>query len=193
MIVGIALVVDELRKGERLIMRYPPSIGYPPSLNANANANAGNHSSHNALSAFHEEYTRTSPANFAKLFRTKPALHNKVVEITIEDLHYISFPCSCVEDNSVFSDSGHNNNVIYTEDSITLFNVIVTVIRQNATKKYSSFDNETAADLIGARDPIVDALGLASNHSNICVQLLPLLYTCMYFSSVGTLTKSINY
>ena len=27
--------------------------------------------------------------------------------------------------------------------------------------------------------------------NKICVQLLPLLYTCMCFSSVGTLTKSI--
>ena len=44
MIIGAALVVDELRKGQRLAFRYPASI---PSAILN---------SHPALLAFHQDY-----------------------------------------------------------------------------------------------------------------------------------------
>lgn len=107
MIIGCALVVDELNKGPRLVIRYPESI---PSSILNLN--------NNALLKYHNDYLNISPENFAKLFRPKLALCNKVLELCIDDLEYTSYAC--------------NSNVVST---VTLFNIIVVKVRDNALLK----------------------------------------------------------
>ena len=111
MIIGAALVVDELRKGQRLAFRYPASV---PSAILN---------SHPSLLAFHQDYLSLSPDNFAKIFRPKAALFNKIFELTIDDVHYISYPCPCVEkgeENSIDSNNlPSNNDVIVVVSSVS--------------------------------------------------------------------------
>ncbi len=69
MIVGVALVVDELRKGERLIMRYPPSMSSTSTSTTSgggsvegAGADSGEHQQQyqqkDPLAGFHDEYMR---------------------------------------------------------------------------------------------------------------------------------------
>ena len=140
MIIGIALVVDELNKGQRLVCRYPESI---PSYVLKSDSR---------LLQFHKDYLSMrqvpnvnvsivsitiilkyilirsiflcSPDNFAKLFRPKSALFNKVLELVIDDIQYLSFPCPCAEDL-----------VHGTTDVITLFNIIIASVRINSMQR----------------------------------------------------------
>lgn len=202
MIIGIALVVDELHKGQRLVCRYPESI--PSSI---LNSNEG-------LLKFHQEYhslrcvlcanivctvitrfvlawctfrflwlifficglllvskpTDYSPDNFAKLFRPKATLFNKALELAIDDLVYISYPCPCSDELS--SDTSLQSGT----DVITLFNVVIATVRQSALQRlqakqlknipdmhrYIDGDGECNA-IYSCRpgvDPVATALGL---------------------------------
>ena len=154
MIIGIALVVDELHKGQRLVYRYPESV---PSSVLNAQEQ---------LLKFHRDYLSLSADHFAKLFRPKAALFNKVLELTIDDLHYISFPCPCSDELSSDSSSPTGTDVI------TLFNVVIATLRESTVKallaKTQSVPDHGdpsrglrggAAAKVGA-DPVAFALGL---------------------------------
>ena len=154
MIIGIALVVDELHKGQRLVYRYPESI---PSNVLNA---------HEQLLKFHRDYLSLSPDNFAKLFRPKAALFNKVLELTIDDLHYVSFPCPCSDELS--SDS----SVATSTDVITLFNVVIATVRESTMKALlaktkpshgSSARRDGGTMVKVGVDPVAVALGLGGN------------------------------
>ena len=119
MIIGCALVVDELNKGPRLVLRYPESL---PSSFLNFN--------NKSLLKFHYEYLNISPENFAKLFRPKQPLCNKVIELCIDDLQYISYACSCGSDNN-----NRTSNSNYTASTVTLFNIVIVKVRDNVMKK----------------------------------------------------------
>ena len=67
-----------------------------------------------------------SPDNFAKLFRPKSALYNKVLELTIDDIEYLSFPCPCIDENVDLHDS---------TNLITLFNVVIAKVRDIAMRR----------------------------------------------------------
>ena len=69
MIIGVALVVDEVHKGQKLVYRYPESI--PSALFDLSNE---------ALVKFHRDYLSFSPDNFAKLLRPKSAF-GKVLDL----------------------------------------------------------------------------------------------------------------
>lgn len=154
MIIGIALVVDELHKGPRLVCRYPEAI--PSSI-----LNAGEE-----LLGFHKDYVSLSPDNFARLFRPKAAMFNKVLEIIIDDLHYISYPTPCSEELSDIADSSGTN-------VISLFNIVIASVRESSLRRHSSFinnnnnnsnNNGSVSDKSKFRkpglDPIASVLGL---------------------------------
>ena len=89
MIIGVALVVDELSKGQHLVFRYPlstpssvlnshpgrwtPLLTHPsPSIALTASTATA------ALLKYHNDYLSITPNNFARLFRPKSQFHNKV-------------------------------------------------------------------------------------------------------------------
>jgi hypothetical protein len=113
-----------------------------------------------------------SPDNFAKLFRPKASLFNKILELTIDDLHYISFPCPCSDELSADTSSQTATDVI------TLFNVVIATVRDSAIKRLESIpssDSQTrdhrslfSKNDIAGSDPVASALGLRSNAKAVC-------------------------
>lgn len=102
-----------------------------------------------------------SPDNFAKLFRPKSALYNKVLELIIEDIQYVSFPCPCADELSA--------DVHGAIDVITLFNVVVAVVRESAMRRvlgYEDSQNSEVKRLFSKKlkepgcDPVATAMGL---------------------------------
>lgn len=120
MIIGVALVVDDLTKGQRLVFRYPISV---PSSILN---------SHASVLKFHEDYLSITPDNFARLFRPKAQLFNKILELSIDDIHYISYPCPCIDD---INTAELYNNTSTVADVISLFNVIIAVVEEDALNR----------------------------------------------------------
>jgi hypothetical protein len=159
MIIGIALVVDELNKGPRLAFRYPESI---PSSSL--------YSDHN-YRKFHKEYLSISPDNFAKLFRPRPSFNNKILELRIDDILYIGFPCPTPHDDVAKTDGG----------IITMFNVVISCIRGNALRQIRSKQTEKIHPrvAIGEKektyrfaDPIALAMGLKLSPSDLSFDTL---------------------
>ena len=117
-----------------------------------------------------------SSENFAKLFRPKASLFNKISELIIDELQYISFPCPCSEELS--------SDISTTTDSITLFNVVVVAVRESAMNKlrekrllqssdytYNNSvnqNNNTSSYNNSGVDPVAIAMGLAGKvtHAN---------------------------
>ena len=124
MIIGVALVVDDLNKGQKLVYRYPESI--PSALFDLSNE---------ALVKFHRDYLSFSPDNFAKLFRPKASYYNQVLDLVIDDLHYISFPCPCK-----FNKNAERSDQLSGIDNINLFNVVITKVRDSAMNKFTNLD-----------------------------------------------------
>lgn len=90
------------------------------------------------------------------------------MELTIDDLHYISFPCPCSDELS--TDVGGET----TTDVITLFNVVIATVRESAMKKVESAlsanskINDQRKSLFSkfetaGSDPVAAALGLRGN------------------------------
>jgi len=105
-----------------------------------------------------------TPDQFAKLFRPKAALFNKILELDIGDLKYISFPTSCTDGLSTEESS---SNVI------SLFNVVVVVVRESAFAKLSRTLNNPLTDSSEAGvDPVTITLGLRNSISNIPMETL---------------------
>lgn len=137
MIIGVALVVDELHKGQRLVFRYPVSV---PSAVLNSSS---------ALLRFHQAYLSLSPDKFAKLFRPKAALFNKVLELVIDDLHYYSYPTPCSDELSYTGGGagkeGGRESVPDSTDVITLFNVVIATVRQGAIDRALKTSYQTSS------------------------------------------------
>lgn len=66
-----------------------------------------------------------SSENFSKFFRPKAALCNRVLEVNIDELQYITYACTCSVGGSQQGTPGH----------ITLFNVIVVKINDDVLKQ----------------------------------------------------------
>ena len=113
MIIGVSLVVDDLQKGQKLVFRYPEAL---PSVILD--------SANDALIGLYMDYLNFKPDNFAKLFRPQAGLFNKVLDLVIDDLHYISYPCPCAN----YEDENEENN-------ISLFNVVITKVRDSAMRR----------------------------------------------------------
>ena len=90
------------------------------------------------------------------------------MELTIDDLHYISFPCPCSDELS--TDAGGET----TTDVITLFNVVIATVRESAMKRVESSlsanskINDQRKSLFSkfetaGTDPVAAALGLRGN------------------------------
>ena len=69
MIIGVSLVVDDLQKGQKLVYRYPEA---PPASIVESKS---------PLMKYYNDYLCFAPDNFAKLFRPKADLFNKVLEM----------------------------------------------------------------------------------------------------------------
>ena len=89
-----------------------------------------------------------SSDNFAKLFRPKTGMTNKILELTIDDLHYYSYPIPCINEendasggNSNSGSGGGTNHSNHSSSSIqyqnhsniiSLFNVIIVTVKRSA-------------------------------------------------------------
>jgi hypothetical protein len=121
MIIGVALVVDELHKGQRLVFRYPGSLPSHIFRGRGGCVMQG-------IEKLYNQYFSIGPDNFAKLFRPKVGLFNKILEISIDDLVYSSFPFQCPAVTSELSSSS-------SETIITMVNVVITSVSFKAMKK----------------------------------------------------------
>lgn len=152
MIIGIALVIDESQKGPRLVFRYPWSV---PSNILN---------SYEDLNQLHRDYLSISSEQFAKFFRPKNSLINKISEVTIDDLTFVSYPCVCTRDEILTTISPDELQTV----SISLFTIVITIVRQHVMKKlerkYYCKDHESGTLHKGStgslQDPLALVLGL---------------------------------
>ena len=99
MILGVSLIVDDLHKGQKLVCRYPDTL--PDALADAALKSGANNFNQNritpaqAIAKHYRSYLNFNQDNFAKLFRPKAGLNNKVFDLIIDDLQYIAYPCPC--------------------------------------------------------------------------------------------------
>ena len=166
MIIGVALVVDELHKGQRLVFRYPEA---QPSFAL---------FSGELMTRFHEEYLALAPDNFARLFRPKPAFFNNVLDITIGDINYISYPAPCLGDapgTDSLTEDPHGQSLassdsgLEDDDSsnvITLFTVVVARVREGIFKSEGSGSHGVGVD------PISTLMGLTGSFQPISKDML---------------------
>lgn len=148
MILGVALVVDEFHKGHRLVFRYPEA---PPSFAL---------FSGEIMMKFHEEFMSMSPDNFARLFRPKPAFFNKIFELTIGDINYISYPAPCAADSDravldLLDDQA-------TDNVITMFTVVVARIRPAFAEQ--PVLNHSDGIFSSGTDPVSILMGLSGSY-----------------------------
>lgn len=104
---GIVLVVHEFKKGPRIAYRYPSKDSEPSSqrIFGVAERSESRVSSETAIQTLLERYASLEDENFAKLFRKPPA--NRLFEITIGDIEFISYACSCPKSELEESDSAN--------------------------------------------------------------------------------------
>eukprot|EP01032_Pedospumella_encystans_P018954 gene18954-21562_t len=182
MILGISLVVNELNKGQRMVYRYPESI--PQSVGSGANK---------GLIKLYEQYFSFSLENLAKLFRPKNALYNKILEISIDDLNFVSYPCQCqgsASDDASVNDSNSTNIVAagslqnnplspvalgtsQSAEVITMFNIIVTSVSHKAMLKINpDFVYKCKYKFVSTpgSDPVAAAIGVNMQSYGLCKQ-----------------------
>lgn len=93
----------------------------------------------------------SSPDNFARLFRPKHSMLNKIMNIIIDDLQYISFPMPC---------SYHDNPELSSlHDDLSMFNVVIATVRENSLKRIRTRPTSCGRQKPGD-DPIAELLGL---------------------------------
>lgn len=170
MIIGVALVVDEFHKGQRLVFRYPEAH---PSFAL---------FSGEVMMRFHEEYLALSPDNFARLFRPKPAFFNKILEITIGDINYISYPAPCLADSAAEggitdggtcasshgSDTGSEEGDRSDGDNvITLFTVVVARVRDGRYQAPGGLEGG-----LSGVDPVSHLLGMSGLFCPVAADVL---------------------
>ena len=127
MLVGVAFIVDELHKGQRLVYRYPDVW----------------------------KYNSIDSVQFAKLFRPKPTMFNTCFELVIGDIHYISYPTPCVDmDDDHESTITLFNVVIATERNDGMKNInnhknkIDTKSSSNTEEYDSGVDNDVLRRIV---------------------------------------------
>mmetsp|Transcript_22496 Transcript_22496/g.32851 ORF Transcript_22496/g.32851 Transcript_22496/m.32851 type:complete len:723 (+) Transcript_22496:106-2274(+) len=154
MIIGVALVVDDIRKGQRLVFRYPEAV---PSSVINYGEN---------FLKFHKDYLALSPDNFARLFRPNHSMFNKVLDLVIDDLQYVSLPIPCQRDPQLLS--GDDPDIT---DDITMFSVIISTVREGAIAKAQSKPRPTGRRQPG-EDPVAELLGLGNGRNPLSIAVL---------------------
>jgi hypothetical protein len=127
--------------------------------------------------------------NLAKLFRPKNALFGKVLEITIDDLCFYSYPCQC--QGLAYEGAAAENDITTNAPSasptpmvspapvtgtnpaevITMFNVIITTISAKAMRKINpdfEFKCHFQFASLPGTDPVASALGLRTQSNGLC-------------------------
>ena len=99
-IVGLALVVDNRSAGQNLVFRYPAAS--PLSTETHQQTDTPVQKS---------MFYGLQPQVFAKLFRPKAKMCDQSVELTIDELSYVFYPCT--------TSASHNNGT--EESDMTLF------------------------------------------------------------------------
>ena len=149
--------------------------------------------------------------NLAKLFRPKNALYSKVLEISVDDLCFVSYPCQC--QGLTYNDTGTDNdstsncltglsssptlspamspvNSINTNnfpgEVITMFNVIITSVSSKAMRQIIpdfEFKCQFKFASMPGSDPVAAALGLRCQTYGICKQTMRRLVSFLYSPS----------
>ncbi len=128
----------------------------------------------------------------AKLFRPKNALYNKILEVSIDDLCFVSYPCQCqrlsyndtssVTDSSGMMAAGSFSALspivignAQSEEVITMFNVIITSVSHKAMLKINpdfSYKCQYKFASMPGSDPIAAAIGVTSQNYGLCKQTI---------------------
>jgi hypothetical protein len=83
---------------------------------------------------------------------------SQVLEVTIDDLEYVSHPIGCAENDLLQTTSVSEGVTQFNSDSITQFNVIIAVARENAVRRILARGaNEVHSSV---QDPMAVALGI---------------------------------
>jgi len=166
-LLGIALVVDDANKGQRLVFRYPPLPRLSPY-----SATGKSTSTSLALYRCAKDFLNLTPEVFARLFRPKSVLCGHPLRISIDRVRYLSYP--------VLTSSATKE--IATDD-VLLFNVILAMGRTPPTAL-------TRDSLIEQCLPTMSRAAarqrsVACNHSGErSVKLLPTATTCERLDAV---------
>jgi len=131
--------------------------------------------------------------NLAKLFRPKNALYNKILEISIDDLNFVSYPCQCqgsasdeistndtAASNTATTGSLQNNplspvalGTSQSAEVITMFNIIVTSVSHKAMLKINpDFVYKCKYKFVSTpgSDPVAAAIGVNTQSYGLCKQ-----------------------
>lgn len=148
LLLGIALVVDDAKKGQHLVFRYPAlrdhyrslpvyssstatttgtikGQGIPPSISSTFSFSANGTSSSSSSATFaaaiarcETEFHQLTPEVFARLFRPKASLCGKPFQVMIDRVRYLSYP--------VLTASATKETA---SDDVLLFNIILAMAR----------------------------------------------------------------
>ena len=154
--------------------------------------------------------------NLAKLFRPKNALYNKILEISIDDLNFVSYPCQCqgsASDDASVNDSNTTNIVgsgslqnnplspiaLGTSQSaevITMFNIIVTSVSHKAMLKINpDFVYKCKYKFVSTpgSDPVAAAIGVNMQSYGLCKQSIRRFLKFSNFYNINTTYKFFLY
>jgi len=122
MLLGIALVVDDANKGQRLVFRYPALREY-----GLRHGKSGGLVMSWALQRCAAEFHQLTPEVFARLFRPKAPLCGRPFRVCIDRVHYLSYP--------VLTASATKETAT---DDVLLFNIILAIARLPPTAQHSN-------------------------------------------------------
>jgi hypothetical protein len=92
---------------------------------------------------------------------------NKVMEIIIEDLQYISFPMPC---SNEFLNLSSSSSV---HDDLSMFNVVIATVRENALRRIRNRPSTTEnARRKPGEDPVAELLGLSNQTLSLTKETL---------------------
>lgn len=122
MLLGIALVVDDANKGQRLVFRYPALQEY-----GLGHGKSGGQVMSWALQRCAAEFHQLIPEVFARLFRPKAPLCGRPFRVCIDRVRYLSYP--------VLTASATKETAT---DDVLLFNVILAMARLPPAAQHSN-------------------------------------------------------
>ena len=154
--------------------------------------------------------------NLAKLFRPKNALYNKILEISIDDLNFVSYPCQCqgsASDDASVNDSNTTNIVAagslqnnplspialgtsQSAEVITMFNIIVTSVSHKAMLKINpDFVYKCKYKFVSTpgSDPVAAAIGVNMQSYGLCKQSIRRFLKFSNFYNINTTCKFFLY
>lgn len=108
-----------------------------------------------------------SPDNFARFFCPKQPMFNKVMDIIIEDLQYISFPMPCTSESPLNNCSNDDS----LRDDLSMFNVVVATVRESALKRTLNRPYSSERRKPG-EDPVSELLGLSNRRLPLKKEIL---------------------